>query len=88
MPECTGCRRAVSASEDTIRGPAGPYHMGCAPNSLVEAAAEEHAAIVRKGVRYFVEKYDGFPSATTDWGPRFVALGTALQRERSSRVSR
>ncbi len=88
MPECVGCRQGVAPPDPALRGPGGSYHLGCAPAPLLEAAIEEHAAIVRKGVRYFVEKYDGSAEAAGDWGARFVALGSALDRERQSRSSR
>ena len=85
MAECTSCRRSLASSDPSLRGSDGTYHLRCAPTPLLDAAAEEHEAIVRKGVRYFVQKYDGSGDTTDDWSARFVALGTALDRERRSR---
>jgi hypothetical protein len=48
---------------------------------LVVSAAEEYRAILRKGVRYFVEKYSVDSVGVADIGARFLVLGQALESE-------
>ena len=81
MVACTTCGAALPEGADAIRGKDGTYHLRCAPPELISAAAEEYAAIVRKGVRYFVEKYATSPVGPDRWGPEFLDLGEALRRE-------
>ena len=87
MSACGACGRALPTSEDapTIHGGSGSFHLGCAPPDLVVAASEEYRAIVRKGVRYFVEKYSSSVGEGGDLGARFLDLGRALESERARR---
>jgi hypothetical protein len=88
MANCAACGRAVVPSDEisTLRSDAGSFHLACAPNELVERASEEYRAILRKGVRYFVDKYAGFPSPTADLGGQFGDLGRAVEGERERRA--
>jgi hypothetical protein len=63
-----------------------PYHLGCAPSEAVVNAAEEYQAILRKGVRYFIEKYGGPADSANDLGRRFLALGRAVEEEQARRT--
>jgi len=87
MPDCVACGRpvATSDSEPLLRAGAKTYHVACAPMSLVEQASEEYRAILRKGVRYFVEKYWDPAGGHEDLAGEFLALGRALERERDRR---
>lgn len=87
MANCAACGRALVPSDpmSTMRSDAGSLHLACAPNELVERASEEYHAIIRKGVRYFVDKYAGFPSTTADLGTQFSDLGSAVEKERERR---
>jgi len=53
---------------------------------LVELASEEYRAILRKGVRYFLEKYSGPPGTNPDLGVEFLELGKAVEAERALRT--
>jgi hypothetical protein len=88
MNGCAACSAPVAdAPGETppLRAGSQFYHLACAPAELLDAATDEYRAIVRKGVRYFVEKYGEPASAGSDVGARFVALGRALEGERERR---
>jgi hypothetical protein len=87
MTECTACGAPVDSSETSpsLRSGSASYHVSCAPPSLLEEASEEYRAILRKGVRYFVEKHSGPLPPTSDVGARFLALGHAIESERDRR---
>lgn len=70
-----------------IRSEGEAYHLACAPPPLLESAAEEYRAIVRKGVRYFVGKYSCEPVEEAQLGERFLELGRALDAESLRRAS-
>lgn len=88
MAECPHCGAAVTRGEESaaLRGPGGVYHLGCTPADLLATAHEEYQAIVRKGVRYFVEKYGLGPATGDGTEARFLALGVAIAREQSRRA--
>jgi len=52
----------------------------------VEQASEEYRAILRKGVRFFLEKYAGSPGTNPDLGVEFLELGKAVEAERARRA--
>lgn len=83
MARCAECGGPVAPSDPrpSVRSDDTFYHLSCAPKSLVLAVAEEYRAILRKGVRYFVEKYGVTPPGTTDPGTSFVGLGRAVEGE-------
>jgi hypothetical protein len=92
-PECRSCGRPIDADgrEPGLARGEESYHLHCAPTDVVRDATEEWNAIVRKGVRYFIEKYvpaelrqasklDPMDRSTA-YGEQFVAVGLALQSE-------
>jgi hypothetical protein len=89
MDRCSTCGEAVTAAEavPVLRSEAGLYHLPCAPAALVVSAAEEYQAILRKGVRYFVEKYGASPSGPQDLGGSFLRLGRAVEAEAQRRAT-
>jgi hypothetical protein len=90
MTSCRGCGQSLSptAADPALRGGESSYHLRCAPDDLLATAAEEYRAIVRKGVRYFVEKYGGEPLGEGSVAQGFLALGDAVEEERRRRGSR
>jgi hypothetical protein len=92
-PECGSCGRPIDAQgrEPGLARGEESYHLRCAPIDVVRDATEEWNAIVRKGVRYFIEKYvpaelrHGSELDPNDrsaaYGEQFVAVGLALQSE-------
>lgn len=89
MTGCAVCGASVDgASSPGFRADGATYHLGCAPIRLIEVASEEYRAIVRKGVRYFVEKYGAEDSVPDEAGARFVSLGHAIEAERARRGAR
>jgi hypothetical protein len=88
MTSCAGCAGDVDphAALPGIRSGSEVYHLACAPTALLDSASEEYRAIVRKGVRYFVEKF-GEPPSGGDLGTRFLDLGRAVEAERVRRGS-
>lgn len=88
MVGCAKCGRPFDpgASSVTLRSDRGRFHLPCAPTDLLESAVEEYGAILRKGVRYFVEKYSASPSTPAEIGPRFLELGQAVESERARRA--
>ena len=100
MQNCAQCGRAIA--EDglpaSVASGTGRFHLACAPDSLLQAVNEEWNAILRKGIRYFVEKYlvvpghpraeDTPPSdeALSDLGRRFLNFGAELRRELARRA--
>ncbi|MGA8542242.1 MAG: hypothetical protein WB947_01670 [Thermoplasmata archaeon] len=89
MTGCTGCAGPLppADSRPTVRFEASVFHIACAPSALLESATEEYRAIVRKGVRYFVEKYSGPSPEGSDVGARFLELGHSLEAEQARRSS-
>jgi hypothetical protein len=87
MVTCSSCGRPFSASESELSFRSGDalYHVACAPTALLDSASEEFEAVLRKGIRYFVEKYSGPEGPPGDPGARFLALGRAIEQERSRR---
>jgi hypothetical protein len=84
---CPVCKQQILPDD-----PIGPlrsgdelYHVACAPSMLIESVAEEYQAILKKGVRYFVEKYSDPSAPAADFGSRFLALGRAVEVERERR---
>jgi hypothetical protein len=71
-----------------VREASGWYHLRCVPGPLLDAACEEYRAILRKGVRYFVEKYAAGPLDGPELGARFLDLGRALKNEQERRAQR
>jgi hypothetical protein len=88
MTACAACAGAIEpgGSRSALRSGERVYHVACAPTELLESASEEHRAIVRKGVRYFVEKYSAGPEGDPDVGRSFVELGRAIDVERERRT--
>ena len=85
MSDCRACGRPMPGSELAILSGTIPYHVACAPPELIDAASEEYRAILRKGVRYFLEKYGDPVAAEGDPGAAFLALGSAIEKERGKR---
>jgi hypothetical protein len=87
MEECAGCGESVELGgpSPVLRSSGKFYHLTCAPADLVNNAAEEYQAILRKGMRYFVEKYSAPGDSETDLGSRFLALGRSIEEERRRR---
>jgi hypothetical protein len=86
MTECSACRQPGTEERPLVRTEALFFHTQCAPRELIESASEEYRAILRKGVRYFVEKYSVDASAQTDPAEEFLRLGNAIEAERSQRT--
>ncbi|HTW39257.1 MAG TPA: hypothetical protein VMF04_00100 [Thermoplasmata archaeon] len=85
MTDCVACGQPTSDARPSIRAGSLVYHVACAPPELLDAASEEYRAILRKGVRYFLEKYAEPESPATDPGPAFLRLGQAIEAERGKR---
>jgi hypothetical protein len=90
MSGCAGCGRPLQGDPGgpAIRDGGVPYHLACAPVPLLLAASEEYRAIVRKGVRYFLEKYGDGTTEGEDLVRRFLDLGRAVEAERERRGPR
>jgi len=87
MEDCATCGRPLGPGDPrpTLRSDGSAFHLSCAPSELVDRASEEYRAIVRKGVRYFVEKYAGTLPTSADASVRFLELGRAIEAERARR---
>ncbi len=99
MVNCSGCGRAVEGGEAINIGiEEKVFHLSCAPDQLVDDALEEWSAIVKRGVTYFVGKYqppNARPSGYSNLdspkdGPSsyiklFAAVGEALRTETTKR---
>jgi hypothetical protein len=90
MTACRGCGADLGSVRPGIVFRTGDslYHFPCAPGDLLAAASEEYRAIVRKGVRYFVEKYSTLPQDESSVLQGFLALGDAIDQERGRRGGR
>jgi hypothetical protein len=90
MTNCPACGGAIDpgGSPPSLRAGEHRYHPSCAPPEVVAAALEEYEAILRKGIRYFVEKYGDTPPSPAELGTRFLNLGRALEAERERRTAR
>jgi hypothetical protein len=87
MTMCAACQQPIDEDQPSaIRSGEVQFHLACAPASLLAEVYEEYEAILRKGVRYFVEKYRAGPVDATRPGPQFIELGSALEAERSRRA--
>jgi len=88
MAECSSCGGPLQPDDPrpTLRSEGAAYHLSCAPSDLVDRASEEYRAILRKGVRYFMDKYAEVASPTSNLGARFLDLGRALEGERERRA--
>jgi hypothetical protein len=88
MTDCAGCRTSVdSGPGGAIRSGARCFHLPCAPAALLAEAQEEYDAILRKGVRYFLEKYSVGGRESVPPVAQFLELGSALATERAHRTS-
>jgi hypothetical protein len=87
-PLCENCGQPILAEgvPPPLRSGGLYYHTPCAPEGLLLEASGEYEAILRKGVRYFVEKFGEPPVPTEGTVRRFVALGEAIQGERDRRA--
>lgn len=87
MPVCATCGNSLLPTDrqPAIRSGEAAYHLRCAPSELLDSAAEEYHAILRKGVRYFLEKYAPAADAEADPANRFLALGRGIEEERERR---
>jgi len=90
MVDCAACGRAVGSADEPppLRSEGRFYHLACAAPELLDQVSEEYRAIVRKGIRYFVDKYAGPDSADSDPAPRFLTIGRAVEEERARRAAR
>jgi hypothetical protein len=89
MTNCAECGAAIDLdARPAIRAGAQCFHLTCAPAALLAGAQEEYEAILRKGVRYFLEKYHPGPLDSTAPGSEFLAFGSALAAERARRAPR
>jgi hypothetical protein len=88
LSDCAVCGQPILVQDAgaALWSGGAPYHLGCAPSEVVENAAEEYQAILRKGVRYFIEKYGGPVDSANDLGRRFLALGQAVEEEQARRT--
>ncbi len=88
MTGCAVCGGALppSDSRPALRAADRIVHVACAPAPILESAYEEYTAIVRKGVRYFVEKYAASAIAPPDVGATFLEIGRSLGQERERRA--
>jgi hypothetical protein len=84
---CAGCGQPIRSADPwpALWSGGVPYHLACAPSGAIESAAEEYQAILRKGVRYFVDKYGGPSDSAKDIGGRFLTLGRAVEEEQVRR---
>jgi hypothetical protein len=87
---CAVCGKPLLMGDPrpVLRSGEAHYHLTCAPSAVIEGAAEEYEAILRKGVRYFVEKYTEPTDSASDMGSRFLGLGRAIEVERSRRSNK
>jgi hypothetical protein len=85
MDACAVCGQSPSDTRPAFRSGGSIYHLACAPTDFLESAAEEYRAILRKGIRYFVDKYSVRGSETAEPGPVFAQLGPAIEAERERR---
>ena len=87
---CARCGKSLAddRGELWLRSGTSRYHLACAPNDLIESASEEYQAILRKGIRYFDEKYSEPSESNGGLGDRFLALGRAVEAERDRRRAR
>ncbi|MGI0071900.1 MAG: hypothetical protein ACRECT_07570 [Thermoplasmata archaeon] len=87
MTRCAGCSKPLepAVTEEILRSGGDLYHLACVPGALLATAAEEYQAILRKGVRYFVDKYGDPAVEHDDLGDRFLRLGRAVEAERRRR---
>lgn len=87
MTKCGACgaQLTLSGSTPSIRSGDIAYHLACAPTPLVEGASEEFRAVMKKGVRYFVDKYSDTTASPEMMGKRFLELGQAIEAERERR---
>jgi hypothetical protein len=85
---CGSCGRPISAegSPPALRSGDLYFHTPCAPDELLHDASGEYEAVLRKGVRYFVEKFGEPPVPVEGTVRRFLALGEAIQAERDRRA--
>ena len=90
MIQCSACGKpvGVGGGEPSLRHGQMIYHVRCAPQDVIETVAAEYQAILRKGVRYFVEKYSGSSNPESDLGGQFLALGGAVLEEQLRREAR
>jgi hypothetical protein len=88
LEACSGCGQPLLPTDPrpVLRSTDARYHLTCAPIGVLESAEEEYQAILRKGVRYFVEKYEGSLDLKSDIGTRFLELGRALEQEHERRA--
>jgi hypothetical protein len=88
MSVCVACGKPISldGTQPVLRSADAIYHLTCAPGELLESAGDEYQAILKKGVRYFVEKYSGPAEPPLDPGARFLNLGRAVEAERERRM--
>ncbi|MFZ0891113.1 MAG: hypothetical protein WB778_08575 [Thermoplasmata archaeon] len=87
MTDCAGCGLAIDSDlRPAIRSGSQRFHLPCAPAALLAEAQEEYDAILRKGLRYFLEKYHAGPTESKSPGPQFIELGSALAAERTRRA--
>ncbi len=87
MRPCAGCGTAVTSADPgpSLRDGDQVFHMACAPPALITSASEEYRAILRKGVRYFLDKYGGASDGERNLGEGFLCLGQAIEAERDRR---
>jgi hypothetical protein len=87
MTTCAVCQLGIDLEGGFgIRSGDQAFHIGCAPEALLMEACDEYEAIVRKGVRYFVEKYSVGAADPKNAAPRFMQLGAILEAERQRRT--
>ena len=88
MTECAVCGGSLPPLDPrpALRGPDRVVHVACAPAPLIDSAYEEYHAIVRKGIRYFVEKYGASEVAPAEVGAVFLEIGRSLDDERTRRA--
>jgi len=90
MTVCTSCGKKISPhSAEGIRERDQSYHIGCAPNDLLDDSVAEWKAIYDRGVKYFVKKYSTHVD-TKSGGQRgnfslFVDMGRTLTAESKKR---
>jgi hypothetical protein len=83
-PTCGGPFRSDGVA--TIHSGGSRFHLPCATTELLDRAVEEYRAILRKGVRYFLEKYSELPASGEVVGDRFLEFGRQLEAERAHRA--
>ncbi len=99
MVKCSGCGKAIEGGDTINIGLEDKtYHIACAPDQLLGDALEEWNAIVKRGVKYFVGKYQppkARPSGYSNLDSRkdgpanyirlFTDVGEALRTETGKR---